>query len=165
VTAVDVGAAKLIDAELLCRRAGHPLEATLVTDAAATIPLPQASFDAVLVDAPCTGLGTLRRRPEVRHRRFAADLMRMADLQRRILAHAAPLCRPGGVLVFATCSFAVEEGPLVVDAFLHDHPEFQRDPGEQPWVRPLLDARGDLRTHPLLGGMDAFQAVRLRRRS
>ncbi len=164
VTAVDVGSDKLVDAELLCRRAGHPLHATLVADAAAGIPLPRQAFDAVLVDAPCTGLGTLRRRPEVRHRRYAADLLRMGDLQRRILEQAAPLCRPGGVLLFATCSFAAEEGPQVVSGFLSHHPEFERDPGTAAWALPLLDAQGDLRTHPLLGGMDAFQAVRLRRR-
>lgn len=165
VTAIDVSAAKLVEAANLCRQTGHPLEATLVADASVAIALPEASFDAVLIDAPCTGLGTLRRRPEVRHRRKAADLLRMADLQRRILEHGSRLCRPGGVLVFATCSFAYEEGPLATEDFLRDHPEFHRDPGDAAWLGPLLDGQGDLRSHPLLDGMDTFQAARLRRAS
>src|SRR5207245_450432 len=63
-------------------------------------------FDAVLVDAPCSGLGTLRRHPELRWRRRAEDIARLAALQREILAGAAPLVRPGGVLVYAVCTLA-----------------------------------------------------------
>lgn len=164
VTAVDLSAAKLAQAVDLCAAVGTSLAATVVADASAALPLPAASFDAVLVDAPCSALGTLRRRPEVRHRRRAADLLRLADLQARILQRAAVLLRPGGVLVHATCSIAVEEGPLVVDAFLRDHSDFERDPGEAPWLAGLLDDRGDLRTHPLAHGMDGFQATRLRKK-
>ncbi len=161
VTAIDLDATKLESAAQLCANAGYPLHATQAADAAQDLGLAPATFDRVLVDAPCSGLGTLRRRPEIRHRRRATDLVRMSVLQQAILNNAAALCRPGGVLVFATCSFAPEEGPLVVDDFLRQHPEFHRDSGQQAWVAPLLDARGDLRSHPLIGGMDAFYAARL----
>lgn len=163
VTAVDLDAGKLAEAQRLATTAGHPLHAALVADGSLDLPLPQGQFDAVLLDAPCTGLGTLRRRPEIRHRRQAADLLRMADLQERMLARAADLVRPGGRLLFATCSFAFEEGPHVIERFLNSHREFQRDVGDAAWVRPLLDGRGDLRSHPLLAGMDAFFGARLRK--
>lgn len=163
VTAIDVGADKLLDAKALCEQAGFPLEAVVVADASQPLDLPARSFDAVLIDAPCTALGTIRRRPEVRHRRRAADLLRLADLQRRILEQAAELCRPGGTLVFATCSFAPEEGPLTIAEFLRDHKEFERDTGDAPWIAPLLDRHGDLRTTPL-HDMDAFFATRLKRK-
>lgn len=165
VTAVDLDATKLDEAERLCASAGHPLAATVAGDAAQDLGMEAGSFDRVLIDAPCTGLGTLRRRPEIRHRRRATDVVRMSVLQAAILEQSATLCRPGGVLVFATCSFAPEEGPVVVDDFLRKHPTFHRDPGTATWPAPLLDARGDLRSHPLLGGMDAFYAARLVRRS
>lgn len=164
VLAVDLDAGKLAEAEALARQAGQALLGTQQTDASIEIPLPAGSFDAVLLDAPCTGLGTLRRRPEIRHRRQAADVVRMAWLERKILDNAALLVRPGGRLVVATCSFTREEGPLLIEDFLNAHPQFVREPGEADWVRPLLDDHGDLRTHPLAGGMDAFYAARLRRR-
>lgn len=165
VTAVDVQEDKLIEARALAERAAAPLAATLTADATEPLDLPPASFDLVLLDAPCTGLGTLRRRPEIRHRRMAADILRMAELQRRMLDQAATMVRPGGTLVFATCSFAEEEGPALIASFLADHPEFARAPVQASWAAPLTDARGDLRTHPLLGGMDAFFAARMRHRS
>ena len=144
---------------------GFLAQSGLACDATGPLPLAAGSFDAVLVDAPCSALGTLRRRPEVRHRRQAADLLRLADLQGRMLRQAANLLRPGGVLVHATCSIAAEEGPLVVDRFLREDKRFERDPGDAPWLTGLLDGRGDLRTHPLWHGVDGFQAVRLRKKS
>jgi 16S rRNA (cytosine967-C5)-methyltransferase len=161
VTALDRSAKKLAQAADLAKTAGFPLVGTIVADACAPLPLAAADFDAVLVDAPCTGLGTLRRRPEIRRRRRAADLLRAAETQRQVLAQAAGCVRKGGVLVYAVCSFADEEGALIVDEFLRDHPEFARDRGPAPWVAPLLDARGDMRSHPLMAGMDAFYAARL----
>ena len=163
VTAIDLDGPKLADAAALARQAGHPLDATIAGDASTDLGLDREAWDAVLVDAPCSGLGTLRRRPEIRHRRRAADLPRHHALQARMLAAASDLVRPGGHLVYAVCSFAEEEGPLVVGRFLAAHPGFVRDPGGATWVRPLLDAAGDLRTHPLLAGMDAFYAARLQR--
>ncbi len=169
VTAVDVGSERLAAAEELVREAGFALRDTVAADASQPLDAAQltpGSFDRVLVDAPCTGLGTLRRRPEIRHRRRAADLPRNHALQRAILQQAAPLVRPGGELMYAVCSFAHEEGPLVIARFLAENPEFERARRDaQPaWVQPLLDAQGALRSHPLWHGVDAFYACKLVRR-
>ncbi len=169
VTAVDLHPDKLIAAQNLCDQAGFPLLAALVADTTQPIALPHAHFDRVLLDAPCSGLGTLRRRPEIRHRRQAVDLVRMAQLQMAMLRQAAPLVKQGGVLIFATCSFAIEEGPLVIADFLRDHAEFKRSDFQPSWIGPLLDDHGDLRSHPLqdlgpmITGADAFYAARLQR--
>jgi len=82
-------------------------------------------FDAILVDAPCTGIGTLRRRPDLLLRREPTDLERLPELQRAILTHASRLLAPGGRLVYAVCSVLDEEGPNVVDAVLAADPSLQ----------------------------------------
>ncbi len=163
VTAVDVSADRLADAAALCEHAGHPLHTTLAADATAALDLPAASFDFVLVDAPCTGLGTLRRRPEIRHRRRAADALANAGTQRAILARAADLLAPDGVLVYAVCSFLPEEGAVAVDRLLRARRDLVRAPRDMPGITAMLDLRGDLRSHPANAGMDAFYAARLQR--
>ncbi len=117
-------------------------------------------FDAVLVDAPCSGLGTLRRHPELRWRRRAEDIARLAALQREILAGAAPLVRPGGVLVYAVCTLAREENEDVVEWFRTRHPAFVL---EGPALSPdLVTPTGYLRTLPHRHDLDGFFAARLR---
>jgi 16S rRNA (cytosine967-C5)-methyltransferase len=131
--------------------------------------LPPASFDGVLADAPCSGLGVLRRNPELRWRRTADDPRRLARLQEAILASAANLVKPGGRLVYSVCTQTPEETEGVVRAFLATHGEFAREdlrPLLPPHWEPLFDEAGALRTLPHRhGGMDAFWAVRLRRRA
>ncbi len=96
-------------------------------------------YDRVLVDAPCTGLGALRRRPEARWRRQPEDLTALAPLQRALLASAAAAVRPGGVVVYATCSPHLAETRFVVQDVLRRHPELGVED-----VRPLLrDRHGD----------------------
>jgi 16S rRNA (cytosine967-C5)-methyltransferase len=117
--------------------------------------------DAVLVDAPCTNLGVLRRNPEVKWRRRPDDIAASASRQQQILTAAAALTKPGARLVYATCSPEPEENTAVIDAFLAAHPAWRLDP---PTNFPLkLDADGYLRTRPDRHGADAFTAVRLRR--
>lgn len=128
-------------------------------------PLPfSASFGLVLLDAPCSGLGTIRREPEVRWRRTADDLPALAADQLRMLTETARTVRPGGVLVYATCSSEPEENEQVVDAFLATHPSFARlVRADHPWqggpLEDLLDQRGDLRTEPHRHGLEAFYAA------
>jgi 16S rRNA (cytosine967-C5)-methyltransferase len=121
------------------------------------------AFDAVLVDAPCTGLGTLRRHPEVRWRRQPEDVTRLAALQRAILAGVAPLVRRNGVLVYAVCTLTREENEDVVASFLAIHPRFALEPAPAPSA--LLTADGYLRTLPHRHGLDGFFAARLRART
>jgi 16S rRNA (cytosine967-C5)-methyltransferase len=128
-------------------------------------PLPfGVAFDRVLVDAPCSGLGTLRRDPDVKWRRTEAALADFALVQRDILERAAPCVRPGGRLVYATCSSEPEENDAVVRGFLAAHPEFQLDRRRDqcpPAVTPLLDDDGILRTLPHRDELDAFYAAPL----
>jgi 16S rRNA (cytosine967-C5)-methyltransferase len=131
----------------------------------ARLPPLRASFDAVLVDAPCTGLGTLRRHPELRWRLGPEDVPRLAALQRAILHQVAPLVRPGGILVYAVCTLTREETDGVVADFLSTHPWFDVEPGQQvvpERARALFDSSGCLRTLPSSHGVDGFFAARLR---
>jgi 16S rRNA (cytosine967-C5)-methyltransferase len=125
------------------------------------------AFDAVLVDAPCSGLGTLRRHPELRWRRLPEDLTRLAALQGDLLAAVAPLVRAGGVLVYAVCSPLRAETDEVIAGFLATSPRFMREPA-QPCLpaaaAPLVSSDGALRTWPHHHDVDAFFAVRLRAR-
>jgi 16S rRNA (cytosine967-C5)-methyltransferase len=125
------------------------------------------SFDRILVDAPCSGLGTLRGHPELRWRIHEADIAELAGRQLQILESAGSLCRPGGIVVYATCTLTDDENGAVVARFLESYPEFARDDPKR--VLPeaahgLVDAQGCLRTLPHRHDLDGFFAVRLRRR-
>lgn len=121
-------------------------------------------FDRVLVDAPCSGLGTVRRDPDIRWRRHERNLADLAQSQAALLARAAPLVRNGGRLVYATCSSEPEENDDIVDAFLAGHQEFERvDLRSQgpAALLPVLDTRGMLRTLPFEHGLEYFFAAAL----
>ena len=126
-------------------------------------------FDCVLVDAPCTGLGTIRRDPEIRWRRTEADLHRMARVQVAMLDRAADVVRPGGRLIYATCSSEPEENERLVEQFLSSHREF-RPLRPASWadeapsaLESLVDAHGYLRTDPYTHGLEAFFGALLHR--
>jgi 16S rRNA (cytosine967-C5)-methyltransferase len=123
-------------------------------------------FDRVLVDAPCSGLGTVRRDPDIRWRRHEADLPSFARAQLDLLLRTADAVAPGGRLVYATCSSEPEENELVVDAFLAARRDFSpidlRAAGTR--VAPaLLDGRGMLRTLPFEHNLEAFFAAAVTR--
>jgi 16S rRNA (cytosine967-C5)-methyltransferase len=123
------------------------------------------AFDRVLVDAPCSGLGTLRRNPDARWRVDPRDTERLARVQLAILRQAASVVRPGGCLVYSTCTMLPEENEAVVEAFLAETGDFRRVGREAlpESVRPLADEQGALRTAPHRHGTDGFFAVRLER--
>jgi len=121
-------------------------------------------LDAVLVDVPCTGTGTLRRHPDARWRLKTSDLAVMSTLQRDILEAAATVVRPGGLLVYSTCSLEPEENDAPVDAFLAAHPEFTLEPPPAGTVPDAVLDAGRLRVLPHAHGADGAFAARLRRR-
>ena len=123
-----------------------------------------AAFDRVLVDAPCSGLGTVRRDPDIKWRRQESDLPALAQDQLTLLARAAAVVKPGGRLVYATCSSEPEENEQVVDAFLAAHPEFDLVQLGDSLPSDLVDARGMLRTLPFAHRLEAFFAAALVRR-
>ncbi len=130
----------------------------------ATSPL---SFDRILVDVPCSGLGALRRNPDARWRLREQDCRQLAAVQSDILARASAVLRPGGCLVYSTCTLLPEENEEVVSRFLQDHPDFRLvPPSELPdRLAPVLDEDGTLRTTPHQHDCDGFYAARLERRA
>ncbi len=129
---------------------------------------PRGPFDRVLLDAPCSGLGVLRRHPESKWRFHPRRMDSLVSLQRRLLHRVASLVRPGGLLVYAVCTFTLAEGPEQVRSFLEDHPHFRSEPppcgAEVDW-QALADDGGDaVQTWPHRHGCDAFFMARLRRK-
>ncbi len=125
------------------------------------------AFPRVLLDAPCSGLGTIRRNPDIRWSITEEDLKDHLETQSSLLASAARLVSPGGVLVYAVCSPEPEEGEEVIERFLKADPRFliESQPADVPAeIRALRDERGFLQTWPTLKYMDGFFAVRLRHR-
>jgi 16S rRNA (cytosine967-C5)-methyltransferase len=131
-----------------------------------------ATIDGVLVDAPCTSTGTIRRHPDVAWLRQEADIAALASLQKRLLQTAVGLLKPGGMLVYCTCSLEPEEGETQIAALLAAEPGLRRVPiaaSEVGGLVDIIDSAGDLRTlpshlphaDPRLGGLDGFYAARL----
>jgi len=141
------------------RRAGTGRELVIVADAR-FVPVQQA--DAVLLDVPCLGTGTFARHPDARWRVTPEALRALAERQGELLAAAAQVVRPGGCLVYATCSLEPEENELQVDRFLRRHRAFRREPPDD-LPTPLLTDKGDLMTLPQRDRMDGAYAARLRR--
>jgi 16S rRNA (cytosine967-C5)-methyltransferase len=169
VTAVDVSPARL--ARLKDNLARLRLKAETVA-ADATRWRPAEPAEAVLIDAPCSGTGTLRRHPDIARLKGPADLAALTGLQDRLLGASIEMAAPGGLIVFATCSLEPEEGAERIAALIGAGAPVERVPvaagevfGRAEWLSP----EGDLRTLPChlaeLGGLDAFYACRLRRRA
>ncbi|WP_420101928.1 RsmB/NOP family class I SAM-dependent RNA methyltransferase [Bosea sp. (in: a-proteobacteria)] len=168
VTALDRSAPRLKRLKANLDRLG--LEARIVTADAAT--WTDEPFDAVLLDAPCSATGTIRRHPDVAWTKTEEDRDRLGALQARLLDAAAALVAPGGRLVYCTCSLEPQEGESQVEAFLERHPQFRRSPVSAHEIGDLaagIDAHGDLRTlphqlpgeTPRLSGWAGFYASRL----
>ena len=162
VLALDVHANKLHRIEAEAKRLGLVGRVRVrAADASKALPEELGAFDAVLVDAPCSGLGTLRRHPELRYRRQEEDVARLARLQRAILESCQAVVAPGGLLVYSVCTTEPEEGADQVELFLRSHPDFTAEPPPPGVPFPLW--QGYLRTVPGPEGLDGFFAARLRR--
>jgi len=122
------------------------------------------AYDRVLVDAPCSGVGTLRRRPEIALRREAVDLAAMAQAQIAIASSAAERLRPGGTLVYVVCSVLREEGEEVLQALLRARPELEPASFEAPEVRAVFGESNEVRLLPHVHGTDGYFLACLRSR-
>lgn len=122
-----------------------------------------AQADAVLIDAPCTGTGTFRRHPDARWRLRISDLAVSASMQRTIVRDAARLVKPGGLLVYSTCSLETEENDAQVEQFLREHQDFVLEPPPSGTVPPAVLDAGRLRVLPQRHAVDGAFAARLRR--
>ena len=167
VTAVDRSAKRLALLEANLQRLG--LRATIATADIETWQ-PERQFEAVLLDSPCTGTGTIRRHPDIPYTKSAADVARLAGVQTRLIAAAARLVGPGGILIYSVCSLQPEEGLERIAAFVDSGAPFRRDPIRPDELGDFAEAvtlDGDLQTLPChlptLGGIDGFYAARLRR--
>jgi 16S rRNA (cytosine967-C5)-methyltransferase len=165
IVAVDASAERLALVKENCRRMGiksvHPLEADVSNPVEAAR---MGHFDRILVDAPCTGLGVLRRHPEAKWHKTEALIVRLAAKQRAILDAVAPLLKPGGVLVYSTCSTEREENEERVEAFMRTHQGWTVDNLRErlPAVaEPLITPQGYLSTLGNALDMDYFFAARL----
>ena len=172
VAAVDISKTRLKTLSANLARLG--LAATTVAADAATWS-PEERFDAVLLDAPCSSTGTIRRHPDIPYLKSPKDIEALAALQARLLDNATALLKPGGTLVYSTCSLELEEGEAQIAALLARNSDVKVDPilpsdvfGQPDWLQPP----GFLRTFPYqldLGtpewsGMDGFFAARLKRK-
>jgi 16S rRNA (cytosine967-C5)-methyltransferase len=160
ILALDPQPARLARVDEAVARLGISIVQTVPATVQETAPAHTATCDAVLVDAPCSNLGVVRRNPDVKWRRRPGDLKMAAERQREILAAAAQLLKPGGRLVYATCSLEPEENDDVVASFLARHVDFSL---ESPASFPLAVEGGILRLRPDRFDTDGFTAVRLRR--
>ena len=147
IVAMDVRARRVALLEQTVRRSGAGNIHVVQANAAAPLPFGPI-FNRVLLDAPCSGLGTVRRDPDIKWRRSEADLAGLAQAQVGMLEHAAAVVAPGGCLIYATCSSESEENDAVVQALLDRHPEFR-----------LADP--PFRTLPFRDGLEAFFAAML----
>ena len=145
-----------------CERLGARGVRLLRLDAEASLPFADETFDRVLVDAPCTGTGTLRHNPEIRWRLTPANINELASVQRRILLEAARVVRRGGRLVYSTCSVEREENEGVVAALLHSREDF-RQVEATPAPAPLLLPSGAARTWPHRDDVDGFYVAALKK--
>ncbi len=141
------------------RRLGFDCVNTLVADGRA---LPVRTADKILIDAPCSGIGVIRRRPEIRWRMQESEITKLNQIQRDLLETSAEILKPGGVLVYSTCTVIPEENRLMVEAFCRSHPEFVKENAEE-YVSDSVVADGFVETWPDVHGIDGSFASRLRK--
>ena len=165
VLALDLKFAGLLSLRSAAARLQHRNVLIARADTSSPLPVRPRSARFVLLDAPCTGLGTLRQHPEIRWRLGEPDIKRMAALQRRMLGGAAAAVAVGGVMVYAVCSIAPPEGSDIIRAFLAENPDFELDrtPPAAEQLKGILDDDGYMKTRPDIDGLDGFFAARLKR--
>lgn len=167
IDALDLSPRKIELLEASASRLGLRSIQPLVIDATRDDKRVAQDYDLVVLDAPCSGLGVLRRHPEQKWVKDRQENRKLVDLQRCLLESLCTRVKVGGHLLYSVCTFTASEGPQQIADFLQRHPEFEMDPpteGPQtpPWGQ-LLNERGEFESWPHESGMDAFYAARLRR--
>jgi 16S rRNA (cytosine967-C5)-methyltransferase len=166
ICACDVNHKKLRMIKETCERLGINSVRTFTMDATTqSNAIRDTSFHRILVDAPCSGLGVIRRNPEGKWWKSQADLAQLAATQLTILENLSNYLEPDGTMLYATCSTTVQENEQVIDAFLARHPEFAVEDLRPlfPAFAPLFTERGFFRSWPHKNGMDGFFAARLKK--
>jgi 16S rRNA (cytosine967-C5)-methyltransferase len=166
VAAVDNHRRRLKELSLTARRWGATIAQPLLADATQPLPFREGSFDAVVIDAPCSALGVIRRHPEIKTRLQEEDLATFPPRQRAMLSQAALLLRPGGHLLYITCTTEPAENDKAVTKFLKQHPEFRLvfNPNLlPPPARLLVLSPGYFRTSPAEHRLDGFFAALLQK--
>ncbi|MFQ5797316.1 MAG: 16S rRNA (cytosine(967)-C(5))-methyltransferase RsmB [Bacteroidota bacterium] len=159
IIAVDKYESKLHLLRASCDRLGIKIVKPMVGVDARE--LDTAIADRILLDAPCSGLGTLTKKPDIKWKREPEDIARLAQMQMELLNNAARLLKPGGVLVYSTCTIEPEENILLVKNFIENHPEFTVDDASRYVNRDVVKPEGYVETLPHRNGMDGSFAVRL----
>lgn len=164
LTALDLSSHKLKNVDQHLLRMGLAEKVTTQqADAAKFLPKNNALYDTIYLDAPCSGLGLMRRKPEIKYEKQAQDLVELAKIQAEIFNHVASLLKPGGVLVYSTCTLAPIENEQMVDQFLANHSDFQLDPIQPAELiqQDLLNEHGQIRIWPHQYHTDGFFISRL----
>ena len=158
IVAVDKYEAKLHLIKSTCERLGiRNVQFVAADSSEMEIPL----ADKVLVDAPCSGLGVLRKKPDIKWKREPEEITKLTGMQMRLLENAARLLKPGGVLVYSTCTIEPEENLTLLQNFVRTHPEFRFDDAGKFLNASLVTSDGTVETFPHRHGMDGSFAARL----
>ena len=164
--ALDIAGSKLPMIQDSARRLGISIINTRAADLLRSGHFPAAAFDRILLDAPCSGLGVIRRNPEAKWRLTSADITRLAATQKAMLGTALRMLKPGGLLLYSTCSTSLEENEAVVQEFVSRHPDCVIENLNIffPQFGELFTANGMFRAWPHRHGMDGFFAARIRKK-
>jgi len=167
ITAIDRDEGKLLQLDSEMLRLNVPIVHTLCHDLDFSLNKNRmGGFDRILLDAPCSGLGVLRRNPDIKWNSTEKSLKRHAEIQKRFLETLAPMLKPNGVLVYSVCSIEPEENEAVIQAFLKNHPEFVIDKGSgkvPERILSLLEPKTGFKTLPILSDLDGFFLARMKR--
>lgn len=166
--ALDLSSHKLNKLAQHAKRMGLEDKISLqAIDARTFVPDTQMLYDVIYLDAPCSGLGLMRRKPEIKYQKSKADIESLVQLQKELLDHLSGLLKVGGLLVYSTCSITYEENEWQVDNFLDRHPNFERQPilKEEVLAKDLITNQGDLRIWPHQYETDGFFISRLCKKS
>lgn len=161
IIAVDRYETRLNLVKNACMRLGitnvHP-----VAEDGAAINIPQA--DKVLVDAPCSGLGVLSKKPDAKWKRDVDDIPKLVDLQNSLIENAAKLVKPGGVLIYSICTIEPEEGLDLIGKFINKHIEFSIEPADKFVHQSFIGSKGQVETFQHKHGMDGSFSIRLKKK-